>query len=121
MRKIKFRVWLKKQKIMRDNVSFHAGNIWTGYCWIPFNANYELMEYTGCEDKNGVEIFEGDIVKRAVLYKGEILESINYVEFENGCFILKNSSLNNYLFLSKEYENEVIGNIYENPELLEEL
>lgn len=123
MKDLEFRAWLKKQNKMIKviNLNFTMKNV----CDCFFNYykfdEIELMEYTGCEDKNGVEIFEGDIVKHSTFYKGKILESINYVEFEKGCFNIKNSSLTKHLFLSEEYENEVIGNLYENPELLEEL
>lgn len=122
MRKIKFRVWLKKQKMMKENVSFHAGNIWTGYCWIPFNANCELMEYTGCEDKNGVEIFEGDIVKYWYRIFDGIASSTAIVKFYDGAFQLEDiddSDNTELLYLTEDLE--VIGNVWEDPELLEEL
>ena len=85
------------------------------------NDEFELMQFTGLLDKNGKEIFEGDIIqhydpnwgyggKYDKINDGYIYSEIS---FEDGCFCLKDSvELYNY----KEYE--VIGNIYSNPELL---
>ena len=70
--------------------------------------NCNLMQYTGLKDKNGVEIYEGDIVTLGEDY-------INFsIGFEDGAFC---SSANGYDGDYKEYE--VIGNIHQNPELLE--
>lgn len=129
MREIEFRAWLKKQNQMRNKVSFHAGQLWTGYTWITLDDNVELMQYTGLKDKNGVKIFEGDVVKT---YSGVIY--VVYFDERSGVFGLISSSLYGYedrrwfddisnmvvINNSEVYKNlEVIGNIYENPELLE--
>jgi uncharacterized phage protein (TIGR01671 family) len=118
VREIEFRAWLKSYKEIVKVDLLGKNKILSSRCWFDFK-DIELMQYTGLKDKNGVKIFEGDIVKRITLFKAEILESINCVEFEKGCFILKTPSIKNYLFLCKEYELEVIGNIWENKELLE--
>lgn len=61
------------------------------------------------KDKNSKEIFEGDIVK----FTGDAIE---LVEFKEGCFIVRD-----YDVISRyNKRSEVIGNIFENPELLEE-
>lgn len=128
-REIKFRAWLKKEKKMVEPLSINlekqqillnelADKQWIEIRIVSFD-DIEMLQYTGINDKHGIEIYEGDIVKRIALFKAEILESISCVEFEKGCFILKQPTHNNYLFLCKEYELEVIGNIYENKELLE--
>lgn len=104
----------------------------------------ELMQSTGLHDKNGKEIFEGDILKfndewADYGYEGYIegsIEGINYVKIkrEKTCFTfgktkLPESSLINLtenehypfgeLLTEASYEFEIIGNVYENPELLE--
>ena len=72
-----------------------------------FQSESEVMEFTGLTDKNGVEIYEGDIV---------IIKGFHpmKVEFDRGEFSCNDDSLYDWLSDSPK----VIGNIYENPELL---
>ena len=73
---------------------------------------------TGLRDKNGVEIFEGDVLYY-IPFESHINDSI--VVFEKGSFckkMLRNGKLTSVRFIDSE-EYEVIGNVYENPELLE--
>ena len=79
-----------------------------------------LGQYTGLTDKNGKRIFEGDIAK---VLQGKD-KDIAYVGFENGAFMLYPKTGNIYERTLWEYwyndwDVEVIGNIHENPELLE--
>ncbi len=72
-------------------------------------------QYTGLKDNNGVEIYEGDIVK-AKFFNEEI---IGYIGFAIGCFMIAGSGVSdNQMFVFNDIE--VIGNIYDNPELLVE-
>lgn len=77
------------------------------------------LESTGLKDKNGVEIYEGDLLKIEMDWGYGLAEIIIKVYFENGSFRAK--ALNSHedtLLLELPYL-EVIGNIYETPELLE--
>lgn len=83
----------------------------------------ELMQYTGLHDVHGKEVFEGDIVKIPEDYDkfgrnaGEILK----VAFDSGCFRLKRpNSKGRGFYFEDDNTVEIIGNIYENPELLGE-
>jgi len=71
-----------------------------------------IMQYTGLKDKNGVEIFESDILKMTAA-NGKVI-------FDNGCFYIWEMA---YGAVPPKHWNptwEVIGNIHENPELLED-
>lgn len=70
-------------------------------------------QYTGLKDKNGTKIFEGDIV----LLKGE--EEPYQVAFDESCFQVYGNSICYVMDNFYDHDIEVIGNIYDNPELLE--
>jgi uncharacterized phage protein (TIGR01671 family) len=123
MREIKFRAWDKKAKIMLYNpaVKYYDGSYEI--------HDFPLMQYTGLKDKNGKEIYEGDIIKiqgkiDPSHYEKEFLtEQVEWVD-GMGCWNITTHMLYNALgqTLENKYamrsELTVIGNIYENPELL---
>ena len=121
-REIKFRAWdcdLKKMFVTGDMPDLVIG--FDGHVYdkgVKFtsqiscvSANISLIQYTGLKDKNGVEIYEGDIVQ----YQ-DPFETRNYVEVTVSVEINPYDGVN---FNSMASDIEVIGNIHENPELLE--
>lgn len=75
-------------------------------------------QYTGSTDKNGTKIFEGDIVKRYWLAENHIYT----IDYDNGLASFIGQRNANYTtFDCDATELEIIGNIYDNPELLEEV
>lgn len=76
-------------------------------------------QYTGCKDANGNEIYEGDILK-CKLYNGDYENYVIVWDEKDACFDALNKDKNNFMATSIWTVSEIIGNIYENKELLEE-
>lgn len=126
MREIKFRAWWANEKTMLNNVhDFYdtLGNIGHGNEYEPENSfsgvldnpdEYQVMQYTGLKDKNGVEIYEGDILQ----FGDGICREVSY-DHEHTGFKLKGEDPVNPLWQMHK-SMQVIGNIYENKELLNE-
>ncbi|EKZ0914406.1 hypothetical protein RAZ69_002595 [Listeria monocytogenes] len=119
MREIEFRAWDKEVKEMDYNPS--VIEIWQNK---PINEQFRLeseeklvwMQYTGLKDKNGKKIFEKDIAT-CQFFDKKITGLIEFIEF----MWAVNDRKNQRLYQLNEVSNiEVIGNIHENPELLEE-
>ena len=90
--------------------------------WLHFDDYDSIMQSTGLKDKNGQEIFEGDVVRQVRTQPTTKNETITgVVTMIEGAWLIMNDNeqLASYLW-SETDENEIIGNIYENPELLED-
>lgn len=118
----RFRAWytpFKGKTIGQEMKYGQAGRLITHAEMAP--DKYVLMQSTGMKDKNGVEIFEGDVV---ITSKGAI-GYVAYLQQEAGfVVVLKKSDYRlGHRNTGESYDiataHEVIGNIYENPELLE--
>ena len=127
MREIKFRAWDKAGKMMTiGSLQFINNDIWVtssrdkrGFSTtIQDGAGCTLMQFTGLKDKNGQEIYEGDIIQ-TVADDGTKLSKFQ-IDWRDGAFRKLRDDGNIYFAESCGVKHtEVIGNIYENPELLE--
>ena len=92
----------------------------TTHMTVPFD-DVELMQSTGLFDKNGVEIFEGDVVSFSIDNGWDYVVSENgLIIYWDGCYQILENGIRYRINQCLEEDIEVIGNIYENPELLEE-
>lgn len=135
MREIKFRAWYSsdtKEMMLHED---YPGQV---FKWFSENQPLEIMQYTGLKDKNGTEIYEGDLLRHPAR---DSWEQKNFVAFE--VFFHDNDRADRHIgfqmnrlhfqgsiggysmvenFLPRYTEKmEIIGNIYENPELLRRL
>jgi len=124
MREIKFRAWDKKRKRMYqvNDIDGLIQNTWVcpkGSDDGNWEDEVELMQYIGLKDKNGKEIYEGDILKL------DSWAGLQKVDFIDGAFCLMSARGNNgyssdihYIHHAGIPQATVMGNIYENPEFL---
>jgi uncharacterized phage protein (TIGR01671 family) len=147
MREIKFRAWDETKKAMHNDFQFiksgEEGNDWIVFTSDKqtlqtkphplenpfFQQQLKIMQYTGLKDKNGKKIYEGDIIsvvdigdipsensRHQVVYCGED----DYPAFDLKPHIDCDSNGLSYLKAGGDEEMIILGNIYENPELLKE-
>ena len=134
----KFRMWMKSLKWMCDVTNISLDSKFVDICqqgdterYTEMSVEFDeivLMQSTGLKDKNGKEIFEGDIV-RTTRFLGRADEIGGFYEYEKdyvgvvkvleGAWVIDTGSVAVRLW-SEIDEPEVLGNIYENPELLED-
>lgn len=131
-REIKFRVWDKDYKSFREdfyikaNGSFFIQDMYENEILSQRGSRYKIQQYTGLKDKNEKEIFEGDILSffgyghyneeeklvGTVVFSDELIMYVIEVKINNG------SSQLYCLYKSDNKYYEIIGNIFENPKLL---
>lgn len=128
-REVKFRAWDKEENkmISGDNFAFEE--------YAPLNdlfhnnfKKFDFMQYTGCKDANGKEIYEGDLIRLEGVDDREIgstWEHIGKIVYKRGaffvCYFDYYADGDEELICDAQVEfGTVIGNVYENKELLEE-
>jgi len=140
MKEIKFRAWIKSVNAMSDwDTILKECDRFS----LLNDDNFELMQFTGRKDKNGNDIYEGDVVrfKHGEQEKKEFYEQVETVSFWRGSFCLGSTSLHDWNtdkdgniserlshfqqtinridFYYRDFELEIIGNIHQNKELIE--
>lgn len=118
MREIKFRAWDKINKDMFnvESINFQERRVYKDTVSYREFEDMELMEYTGLKDKNNKEIYEGDIFH---IGSKKILYVVEWIDCG-----LKGRQIKNKSWIGLDYwkdDIEVIGNVYENPELIKEV
>ena len=122
MNNLKFRVWDKKLKLLGNVSNIDFDNKYLKYFYDKDTEIYvdfedvEIIQSTGLFDKNGVEIFEGDIVRNT--HTGSI-GRVHWCVHNTGFFYYVEKDKKDYTVFRAKYNLEVIGNIYENKELIQ--
>ncbi|ATN49497.1 YopX family protein [Staphylococcus aureus] len=123
---LKFKAWDKDKKVMSiiDEIDFNSGYILISTGYKSFDE-VKLLQYTGLKDKNNTEIYDGDIAEFKYPHDKRFKEiGIITHSAEKACFVIKMirdtvQEFELYRGVANSYL-KVIGNKFDNPELLEE-
>lgn len=136
MRELKFRAWDKTENRMARNVEdllFNSKGLYgvvlnhMGFAFRRRVKDVILEQYTGLKDKNGKEIYEGDVVRTHFSFGHEVTQEPFVIKWNKERAMFEGSKPkpleNDYLvtfsfFPEQRFLYEIIGNIHENPELL---
>ena len=130
MREFKFKFWNKKNSQFLQNtdngVDQTIFDLWDwagvmGTCTLFPMDDYVFLQYTGLTDKNKKEIYEGDILDFTARYKQTGPVEVIYYGGSFGCVVTDDGGLKEFWALNhivQQHYPEIIGNIFENPELL---
>ena len=128
MKELKIKAWLKKEKKMVSIIGIDFNYEYIRYTEDDnlFNENYktaefkniELLQFSGVKDKAGQELYEADVIK---FNDGidDIYGLISYDD-EDGAYRVSYENITEHL-LEREGDFEIVGNIFENPDLHEQL
>lgn len=123
MREIKLRVWDSRNKLMLSPDKSVDNNLSTPCCDFNYDCA-EYLQYTGLKDCNGVEVYEGDVVEwldfAKYKYRNLVKNKFKIVWQPKKCgFGMKNFiDIVPILGIQSSKKMKILGNIYENPELL---
>ena len=119
MREIKFKFLMENGEVTKP---YYLKELIDSDAYINIECEYSCkikqeLQYTGLKDKNDVEIYEGDIIELICNESGCVLTGKYICLFKDGCFKFKENG-SDWVGTISDSNIKVIGNIYENPELL---